>query len=119
MVSDADTNSEPCTCVPSEADIALYRSGIGELLATARGQLGAVGRMVEDGRDCPSILHQLSAVQGELDRVRRDLLAAHLGHCLSGIPAEQASKIVSDVLTAVYRGSPRPKVPPAGTAGAT
>ncbi|MEX2134493.1 MAG: metal-sensing transcriptional repressor, partial [Acidimicrobiia bacterium] len=51
-------------------------------LRSARGHLDGVINMVEDDRYCIDVLHQLSAVQGALDRVRRDILEAHLRGCV-------------------------------------
>lgn len=53
-----------------------------------------------------AILHQLSAVQGELNRVRRDLLTIHLEHCLDAPSPMDTKSILSDILVAVYGGSP-------------
>ncbi|HEU5317237.1 MAG TPA: metal-sensing transcriptional repressor [Chloroflexota bacterium] len=48
----------------------------------AEGHLAAVRRMVEDGRDCPEILIQLSAVRAALDATAKLVLADHVESCL-------------------------------------
>ena len=79
------------------------------VLNTAFGQLRAVAEMVDENRACEWILHQLSAVQGELDRVRRDVLTTHLEHRLAETVPESSDDIVRDIITAVYGGSPPPR----------
>ena len=79
------------------------------VLNTALGQLRAVAEMVDQSRACEGILHQLSAVQGELDRVRRDVLTTHLEHRLAETVPESSDEIVRDIITAVYGGSPPPR----------
>ena len=51
-------------------------------LARAEGHLAAVRRMVEEGRDCPEILIQLSAVRAALDATAKIVLADHVESCL-------------------------------------
>ena len=46
------------------------------------GHLESVKRMVEDGRDCPEILIQLSAVDSAIKGVSRLILKDHLEHCI-------------------------------------
>ena len=51
-------------------------------LRRAEGQLAAVIRMIEDGRDCQDIVTQLSAVSKALDRAGFALVASGLRDCL-------------------------------------
>jgi DNA-binding FrmR family transcriptional regulator len=46
------------------------------------GQLQGVGRMIEENRDCPEILHTLSAVHSALRGLEAKLLEDHLRHCV-------------------------------------
>jgi DNA-binding FrmR family transcriptional regulator len=48
----------------------------------AEGHLAAVRRMVEEGRDCPEILIQLSAVRAALEATAKLVLADHVESCL-------------------------------------
>ena len=52
------------------------------LLKTARGQLDGIIRMVEDDRYCMDIAHQLMATEAMLNRTNREILSAHLKHCV-------------------------------------
>jgi DNA-binding FrmR family transcriptional regulator len=53
-------------------------------LKRAEGQVGAVGRMVEEGEDCVDVLLQISAVRGALAKVAQALLESHLQTCVRG-----------------------------------
>lgn len=52
------------------------------LLKTARGQLDGIISMVEDNRYCIDISTQVMATEALLKRVNREILAAHLKHCV-------------------------------------
>ncbi|HLF42981.1 MAG TPA: metal-sensitive transcriptional regulator [Acidimicrobiia bacterium] len=84
-------------------------SSIGFRLRTARGHLDGVIRMVDEDRYCIDVLHQLSAVQGALDRVRREVLEAHLRGCVPEAVAEgRIDDIVDELLTAMFGSAPHP-----------
>jgi Uncharacterized protein conserved in bacteria len=51
-------------------------------LKRAQGQLAAVLRMLEDGRDCNDIVTQLAAVNRALDRAGFAIVATGLKQCL-------------------------------------
>lgn len=51
-------------------------------LKSAAGQLDAVVRMVDDGRYCIDVLHQIIAVQGALEHARQAVLTDHLRTCV-------------------------------------
>lgn len=82
-------------------------SSVGFRLRTARGHLDGVIRMVDDDRYCIDVLHQLSAVQGALERVRREVLEAHLRGCVPEAVAEgRIEDIVGELLTAAFGSAP-------------
>lgn len=58
------------------------------LLKTARGQLDAVIKMVEDDRYCVDISHQLMAVEGLLNNANKTVLTEHLKHCVNNADTE-------------------------------
>ncbi|MGI8423565.1 MAG: metal-sensing transcriptional repressor [Chloroflexota bacterium] len=58
------------------------RDGVVKRIKRAEGHLGAVRRMVEEGRDCPDILIQLAAVRAALDAAAKVVLADHVESCL-------------------------------------
>ncbi|MCC9204321.1 metal-sensitive transcriptional regulator [Arthrobacter sp. zg-Y769] len=51
-------------------------------LKRAQGQLAAVTRMLEEGRDCKDIVTQLAAVSKALDKAGFAIIAAGLEQCL-------------------------------------
>lgn len=59
------------------------------LLKTARGQLDGIIRMVEDDRYCMDIAHQLMATEAVLNRTCREILSAHLKHCVKTADSEE------------------------------
>lgn len=60
-------------------------------LKRAQGQLGAVVRMLEEGRDCKDVVTQLSAVSKALDRAGFAIIASGLQQCLAN-PDETLDK---------------------------
>lgn len=52
------------------------------LLKTARGQLDALLKMVEEDRYCVDVSNQLLAVEALLRKANREVLTAHLRHCV-------------------------------------
>ncbi len=80
---------------------------VGFRLRSARGHLDGVIRMVEEDRYCIDVLHQLSAVQGALDRVRRDILEAHLRGCVPEAVAEgRVDDVVDELMAATFGAAP-------------
>ena len=55
---------------------------ITRLLKTARGQIDGIIKMVEDDRYCMDISQQVTATDAVLRRVNKELLSAHLKHCV-------------------------------------
>jgi len=60
-------------------------------LKRAQGQLAAVVRMLEEGRDCKDVLTQLSAMSKALDRAGFAIIASGLEQCLTN-PDENLDK---------------------------
>jgi DNA-binding FrmR family transcriptional regulator len=52
-------------------------------LKRAQGQLAAVTRMLEEGRDCKDIVMQLSAVSKALDKAGFAIIATGLQQCMA------------------------------------
>ena len=58
------------------------RQKVERLLKTARGQIDGILKMVEENRYCMDISNQIMATQAILHRVNREILQAHLQHCV-------------------------------------
>ncbi len=78
-------------------------------LSRIEGQVRGIAAMIADDRYCVDILTQLQAVRAALARVERDILDAHVGHCVAAAadgPREaQAVKIAE--LTALLKRAMR------------
>jgi DNA-binding FrmR family transcriptional regulator len=64
------------------------------------GQVGGIGRMVEEDRYCIDILTQISAIQGALDKVALGLLDDHAKHCIVGGASDDTPEELTDELMA-------------------
>ena len=62
---------------------------ISRLLKTARGQLDGILKMVEENRYCIDISQQLMATEAILNRANKEILAAHLKHCVQQAATEE------------------------------
>ena len=71
------------------------------LLKTARGQMDGIIRMVEENRYCIDISQQLMATEAILNRANKEILAAHLKHCVQEAASleERSQKIDEFVQT--------------------
>lgn len=58
-------------------------SKVSNRLKRAQGQLAAVVRMLDEGRDCEDIVMQLSAVSRALDRAGFAIIASGMRQCLT------------------------------------
>ena len=61
-----------------------------KLLKTARGQLDGILKMVEEDRYCMDISTQLMATEAMLNKVNKEILTAHLKHCVSHAETQEA-----------------------------
>lgn len=62
------------------------------------GQLNGIQRMIEEGRYCPDIIHQLKAARSGIASLEQQLFKDHLQHCVtrafeSGEEDEKQQKI--------------------------
>ena len=60
------------------------------LLKTARGQIDGIIKMVEEDRYCIDISHQLMATEAVLNTTNKEVLAAHLKHCVNNAESGSA-----------------------------
>ena len=65
------------------------------------GQLDGIVRMVEEDRYCLDISQQLMAVEAMLNRVNKEVLSAHLKHCVqeAETPEQRNEKIDEFIAT--------------------
>jgi len=61
-------------------------------LKRAQGQLAAVIRMIEEGRDCKEVVTQVAAVSKALDRAGFTIISTGLQQCLASDTPEMDSR---------------------------
>ncbi len=66
----------------------------------AQGQLGAVARMLEEGRNCDEVVHQMSAVAKAVNTAAFTLISASLEECI--LEGKSDQKQVSDKLQKLF-----------------
>ncbi len=88
--------SEPIHVLEDQAQI----DAIVKRLKRAQGQMGAVIRMLEEGRPCNDIIMQISAVGKAVNTAAFKLIAANLKECL--IDADQDSDAMTEQLQKMF-----------------
>ncbi len=68
-------------------------------LRCVEGHVRGVARMIEEGESCPSVLRQVKAVQGALDKVGQILVRDYLDKCLPETLEDDVSKELTTALT--------------------
>jgi DNA-binding FrmR family transcriptional regulator len=77
-------------------------------LQTARGHLDSVIRMVDEDRYCIDVLHQISAVQGALDRIRREIFESHVRSCVpERVLAGNVDEVAKELVGAAFGAAPK------------
>ncbi len=70
------------------------------LLKTAKGQLDGILKMVEEDRYCMDISNQILAVTSILNKINREIIRAHMQHCVkkafqSGGEEEKIAELIA------------------------
>ena len=73
------------------------------MIKAARGQLDGIIKMVEEDRYCMEISNQLLAAQSILRKVNREIIHAHLQHCvrqsLESEDSQAAQQKIEELMT--------------------
>ena len=85
------------------------KSAVRKRLNRIEGQVRGLTKMVDEDRYCIDVITQIDALQAALDRVERDILRDHIGHCVehaiaSGNKADQRQK-VSELMELLERAA--------------
>lgn len=67
------------------------------LLKTARGQMDGIIKMIEENRYCIDISNQIMACQAILAKVNKEVLHAHINHCVMDACGEQGKDKVAEI----------------------
>ena len=69
------------------------------LLKTARGQIDAVIKMIEEDRYCIDIANQLLAIQSLIKNANNEVLTNHLNHCVkNAINEHDADQKIDEIV---------------------
>ena len=71
------------------------------LLKTARGQMDGIIKMVEEDRYCIDISTQVMATEAMLNRANKEILTAHLKHCVNTAQTQEERERKIDELVAM------------------
>ena len=77
------------------------RAQVTQLLKTARGQLDGIIKMVEEDRYCIDISTQVMAAEAMLNRANKEILTAHLKHCVNTAQTQEEREQKIDELVAM------------------
>lgn len=72
-------------------------------LRKIEGQARGIARMIEEGRDCESVLTQILAARAALDRVAGEVASEFVGECLENNPPAQAVPRIARVVNLLAR----------------
>ena len=75
------------------------KSQVTRLLKTARGQIDGILKMIEVDRYCIDISNQLMATQAILKRANKEIIGAHMKHCVhDAIESQDADKKIEEMI---------------------
>ena len=74
---------------------------VARMLKTARGQIDGILNMMDEDRYCLDISQQVMACQSLLARVNREILTAHLTHCVKNAKTDAEREEKAEELTAL------------------
>lgn len=73
-------------------------------LKTAKGQIDAIIKMIEEDRYCIDIANQLLAVQSLIKNANQEVLSNHLNHCVkNAVVMQDADKKIEEVIKILYK----------------
>ncbi|MDA3733324.1 metal-sensing transcriptional repressor [Niameybacter massiliensis] len=74
---------------------------VGRYLKTAKGQIEGVLKMIEEDRYCIDVSNQLLAVEALLKKANREVLKAHMEHCVVEAVEDNKSQKIEEVLAII------------------
>lgn len=91
--------------MPEQRGYSVSKDDLLKRLRKVEGQVGGIGRMVEEDRYCIDVVTQINAARAALDKIALGLLDAHARHCLSGGRSsdEQTDELISAVARMLSR----------------
>ncbi|MEG0276400.1 MAG: metal-sensing transcriptional repressor [Coprobacillus sp.] len=75
------------------------KSQVTRLLKTARGQIDGILKMIEEDRYCVDISNQVMATQAVLKRANKEIIGAHMKHCVyDAIENQDGEKKIEEMI---------------------
>lgn len=80
------------------------KKSVTRLLKTARGQMDGILNMVEEDRYCIDIYNQILATQAILNKVNKEILHAHMEHCVKeSMGSDDSAEKINEIMTLIDR----------------
>ena len=81
-----------------------HRKKVIDRLSRIEGHIRGIKKMVEEGRDCPDLLHQLGAVKAAINRTGELILEDHIESCLiDAVNEGDSEEYVKELMDAVAK----------------
>lgn len=78
------------------------KTSVTRLVKTARGQLDGILNMIEQDRYCLDISNQLLSTQAILNKVNKQILHAHMEHCVKeSMNSEDSAQKIDEIMTLI------------------
>lgn len=78
------------------------KSQVTRLLKTARGQIDGILKMIDDDRYCLDISHQLMATEAILKKANKEIIGAHMKHCVTdALTSDDASIKIDEMIKVI------------------
>ncbi len=78
-------------------------------LKRIEGQVRGVANMIEDGKYCVNILHQLKAIRSSLKGLETQILENHINHCvndaINSSDKKKSEKMVEEIVELIKKTS--------------
>ena len=79
------------------------QQGLLDRLSRIEGQVGGVGRMVEQQRQCLEVLQQLASVQAAMRGVTKTVLRNYLERCATDAIRSGDASIYDELMEAIFK----------------
>lgn len=78
------------------------KSQVTRLLKTARGQIDGILKMIDEDRYCIDISNQMMATQAILKRANKEIIGAHMKHCVhDAIENNDSNKKIEEMINVI------------------
>ena len=75
------------------------KTQVTRLLKTARGQIDGILKMIEEDRYCLDISHQLMATEAIIKKANKEIIGAHMKHCVhDALSSDDASAKIDEMI---------------------